>query len=84
VLDVTYEQAMTQLVELARANGGVVLSAHVEADDALSEAQSLVCAAARALAGSTNVFSLDEPDRREWFPYSKLIFSELSKKKESG
>lgn len=77
MVDVTYEQAMTRLVELAAANRGVVLATQVEADGALSQAQDLVSAAARALAGSTNVFSLDERDGREWFPYSRLILGEF-------
>ena len=72
-----YDQAVTRLVQLARSNGGVVSAAQVEADHELDGDRDLVCAAARALAGSTNVFSSDEPDGRAWFPYSSLMFSEL-------
>jgi hypothetical protein len=50
----------------------------VEADEELGEDQDLASAAARALAGGTNVFSSDEPDGRAWFPYSSLLFSELA------
>ena len=74
----SYEQAVSRLIQLARNNGGVVSSAQVEADGELDRNRDLVCAAARALAGGTNVFSNDEPDGRAWFPYSSLMFSELA------
>ena len=77
-MTVTYEQAMNRLVHLARSNGGVVTAAQVEADEELGEDRDLASAAARALAGGTNVFSSDEPDGRTWFPYSSLLFSELA------
>jgi hypothetical protein len=73
----TYEDAVSRLLELARENGGTVTAAQVEADAALSEDQPTVSAAARALGGSTNVFSADEPDGRAWFPFSSLLFSEV-------
>lgn len=73
----TYDEAMAGLTALARAGEGVVVSAQVEEDETLSQDPDLVRAAARALAGSTNVFSADEPDGRKWFPYSSLTFSEL-------
>jgi hypothetical protein len=74
---VTFDQATTRLVSLARANGGTVTAAQVEADKELSSDRDLVCAAARALAGGTNVFSVEDDSGREWFPYSALTFSEL-------
>lgn len=73
----TYEDAVTGLIELARENGGTVSAAQVEADPVLSADQLTVSAAARALGGSTNVFSADEPDGRAWFPFSSLLFSEV-------
>jgi hypothetical protein len=75
--DLTYEQAVAKLVALARANGGMLTAAQVEADDSLSREKDLISAAARALAGGTNVFSSEEPDGRKWFPFSTLTFSEL-------
>ncbi len=72
-----YADALAEIVGLARANGGIVLAAHVEADEVLSRARDVVCPAARALAGSTNVLSAVEPDGRDWFPYSSLIFTDL-------
>jgi hypothetical protein len=74
----TYEEATRRLVELARANGGRVTAAQVEADDELSSDHATVSAAARALGGGTNVFSYDEDDERDWFPFSGLVFSELT------
>ena len=73
----TYEEATRRLVELARRNGGKVTAAQVEADEDLSSDQATVSAAARALGGGTNVFSYDEDDGRDWFPFAGLVFSEL-------
>lgn len=73
----TFEQATARLVELARLNDGTVTAAHVEADPDLAADRSTASAAARALNGSTNVFSFEEGDEREWFPFSGLTFSEL-------
>jgi hypothetical protein len=74
----TFEEATARLVALARKNDGTVSAAEVEADPDLSSDRDLVSAAARALAGGTNVFSAeDDDDTREWFPYSTLTFSEL-------
>lgn len=73
----TYEDVLARLVALAREHGGVVTASVVEADAALSAEPELVSAAARALAGGTNVFSAEEDDGRRWFPYSSLQFTEL-------
>ena len=75
----TYDQAVNRLIQLARSNGGVLTATQVEADEELDEDRDLVSAAARALAGGTNIFSSDEPDGRAWFPYSSLMFSELAR-----
>ena len=73
----TYEDAMSRLIELAKENGGTLTAAQVESDPVLAEDESTVSAAARALGGSTNVFSSDEADGRTWFPFSSLLFSEI-------
>ena len=73
----TYEEATRRLVDLARRNGGKVTAAQVEADPDLSSDQLTVSAAARALGGGTNVFSYEEDDGRDWFPFAGLVFSEL-------
>ena len=65
----TYEDAMSRLIELAKENGGTLTAAQVESDPVLAGDESTVSAAARALGGSTNVFSSDEPDGRTWFPF---------------
>ena len=77
----SYEQVVSRLIQLARSNGGVVSSSQVEADEELDRNRDLVSAAARALAGGTNVFSSEEPDGRVWFPYSSLLFSDLPSKR---
>jgi hypothetical protein len=69
------DEAQARLVALAREHGGTVTAAHVEADDVLSGDRALVSAAARSLAGSTNVFTYDDQDDgRQWFPYGGIIF----------
>jgi hypothetical protein len=73
----TYEEATRRLVELARESGGKVTAAQVESDPDLSTDQATVSAAARALGGGTNVFSYEEDDGRDWFPFAGLVFSEL-------
>jgi hypothetical protein len=73
----TYEDAVRRLVELAKENGGTVTAAQVEADPELSANEEMASAAARALGGSTNVFSSSDPDGRTWFPFSSLLFSEI-------
>jgi hypothetical protein len=74
------EEAAGRLIALAEANAGTVTAAQVEADPALQEDRDSVSAAAHMLAGGTNVFSYDESDDREWFPYSGLIFSDLQRR----
>ena len=73
----TFDEATARIVGHARSSGGTVSAAQVEADEALSAERELVSAAARALAGGTNVVSAQESDGREWFPYSSLTFSGL-------
>jgi hypothetical protein len=73
----TFDEATTRLFALARAHGGTVTAQQVEADDELSANRDVVSAAARALGGGTNVFSYEETDEREWFPFSGLTFSDL-------
>jgi hypothetical protein len=74
----TYEEATRRLVDLARESGGKLTAAQVEEDLDLSSDQATVSAAARALGGGTNVFSYEEDDGREWFPFAGLVFSELA------
>jgi hypothetical protein len=68
---------MARLLALAKANGGTISSSQVEADRELSSERELVSAAARALAGGTNVLSAQEDDGRTWFPFSSLSFGPL-------
>ena len=58
----TYEQAQDALLALARQHGGLITAADVEADEALASDQPTVSAAARAFAGSTNVFAVPRDD----------------------
>lgn len=67
----TYEQAQDALLSLARGNGGLITAADVESDAELSSDQPTVSAAARAFAGSTNVFAVPRDDGG-WFPFSEI------------
>ena len=71
----TFDQAKTRLIELARAGDGVVTISAVEQDADLSANRDIVSAAAHALAGSTNVFA--SPSDAGWFPYSEIRISDL-------
>ncbi len=72
---VSFDEAKTQLIAIARQNGGIVTAADVEADPDLAADREIVSAAGHALAGSTNVFaSLSDEG---WFPYAEMRFSDL-------
>jgi hypothetical protein len=69
----TYEQAQDALLTLAREHDGLITAADVESDESLAADQLTVSAAARAFAGSTNVFAIPrEDDDDGWFPYSEI------------
>ena len=72
----TFEQARLRLLELARANGGLLTAATVEAEPDLGEDQATVSAAGHALAGSTNAFGAIRTSEG-WFPYEEIQFTEL-------
>jgi hypothetical protein len=74
----TYEQAASRLVALARANGGVLTAEQAEQDPALASMDpAVVAAAARALDGSTNIFGTPRTGEG-WFPFDELRFTTLS------
>jgi hypothetical protein len=72
---VTFDEAKGRLIDLARANNGMVTAEMVEGDGDLNGDQEIVSAAAHALAGSTNVFASSRDNG--WFPYSEIRFSDL-------
>jgi hypothetical protein len=76
---VEFEAAMQRMVQLAKENQGTITAAQVESDPELAADPSTVSAAALKLAGATNVFTDDDPSRRDWFPYAQIVFSELSR-----
>lgn len=71
----TFDDAIERLRQLARDNGGVLTAAAVERDHELAASTSLAAAAARALAGSTNVFGTPRASTDGWFPFEQLAFS---------
>lgn len=72
----TYEEAQDGLLAIARRNGGLITADDVEADEALARDRDTVSAAARAFAGSTNVFAVPREDDG-WFPYSEISITVL-------
>jgi hypothetical protein len=72
----TYEQAQEAMLSLAREHGGLITAADVESDDELAADKPTVSAAARAFAGSTNVFAIPRDDEG-WFPYSEIRITVL-------
>ncbi|MGZ4334333.1 MAG: hypothetical protein ACXVRJ_08695 [Gaiellaceae bacterium] len=72
----TYEEAQERLLGIARRNGGVITADAVEADEALAADRDTVSAAARAFAGSTNVFAVPREDDG-WFPYTEISITVL-------
>jgi hypothetical protein len=64
------------LIALARANGGILTAAQVEADAELVEDRNVASAAAHALAGSTNAFGSSE-GAAGWFPYAEIRITDL-------
>ena len=71
----TFDEATTRLIEIARGNDGVVTAQMVESDNELTSEKLIVSAAAHALAGSTNVFATS--GESGWFPYQELHFTDL-------
>ena len=71
----TFDQATTRLLDLARSGDGIVTAQTVESDSELAEQKLIVSAAAHALAGSTNVFATSGGSG--WFPYQELRFTDL-------
>ena len=71
----TFDEATTRLLELARGREGIITADVVENDSELADEKLIVSAAAHALAGSTNVFATS--GGTGWFPYQELRFTEL-------
>jgi hypothetical protein len=71
----TFEQTVNRIVELAAERGGTVGRADIEADAALARDRSLTSAAGHSLAGGTNVAA--SAAEGGWFPYERLSFGSL-------
>jgi hypothetical protein len=71
----TFDEATTRLLELARRREGIITAEAVEDDSELADQKLIVSAAAHALAGSTNVFATSGGSG--WFPYQELRFTDL-------
>ena len=69
----TFDEATTRLLEIARSKDGVVTAQTVESDDDLAREKLIVSAAAHALAGSTNVFATSGGSG--WVPSQELPYT---------
>jgi hypothetical protein len=72
----TYEQAQTALMDIARRNGGLITRELVESDETLAADPPTVSAAGRALASETNVFAVPAEDTG-WFPFREIRITVL-------
>jgi hypothetical protein len=70
---VTIEEATARLVLLARANGGSVGAAEVEAYASLACDPPTACAAARQLALEVDIVTVYTRRRSTWFPFDRLL-----------
>jgi hypothetical protein len=70
---VTIEEAIARLVILARANGGSVGAADIEADAGLACDPLTACAAAMQLALEVDIVPVYTPRRSTWFPFDRLL-----------
>jgi hypothetical protein len=70
----SFEATVSRLTRLAASRGGALVAADVEADVLLAADRGTTAAAARMLAGGTEVVSESGGERGRWFPYARLIF----------
>ena len=80
----SFEATVVRLGRLAVASGGTVAAADVERDALLARDRDTTTAAARMLAGGTDVVSAPVTEREEWFPYAELTFTQLVDDAASG
>ena len=74
----TFEATVVRLARLAAAQGGTVAAADVEHDELLARDPGTTSAAARMLAGGTDVLSTPEREPGRWFPYARLTFTHMA------
>ena len=74
----TFEATVVRLARLAAARGGTVAAADVEHDELLARDPGTTSAAARMLAGGTDVLSTPETEPGRWFPYAQLTFTQMA------
>jgi len=71
----SFEATVSRLTRLAASRGGALAAPDVEADVLLAADRGTTSAAARMLAGGTEVVSEPAGERGRWFPYARLIFT---------
>ena len=80
----TFEATVVRLARLAAARGGTVAAADVEHDELLARDPGTTSAAARMLAGGTDVLSTPETEPGRWFPYAQLTFTQMAREDVGG
>ena len=78
VSPLSFEATVSRLTRLAASRGGTLVAADVEADVLLAADRGTTSAAARMLAGGTEVVSDPVGERGCWFPYARLVFNPAS------
>ena len=73
----SFEATVVRIARLAATQGGTVAAADVEQDELLARDPDTTSAAARMLAGGTDVASTPETDPERWFPFAQLTFTRM-------
>lgn len=76
--ELSFEATVVRLARLAAARGGTLAAADVERDELLARDPDTTSAAARMLAGGTDVVATPETEPGRWFPYAQLTFTRSS------
>lgn len=78
VAGLSFEATVVRLARLAATRGGTIAAVDVEQDELLARDPGTTSAAARMLAGGTDVLSTPETEPGRWFPYAQLTFTRMT------
>jgi hypothetical protein len=73
----SFEASVVRLARLAAVRGGTITAGDVEQDELLAGDHGTTSAAARMLAGGSEVVSEPSTDPVRWFPYAQLTFTRM-------
>jgi hypothetical protein len=75
----SFEATVVRIARLAAVRGGTLAAADVEGDELLARDRGTTSAAARMLAGGTEVVSEPAAEHGRWFPFARLTLTRLSR-----